>query len=92
MVQRQHNVAAPVPPFFIRALCTLEASLASAIAREREAKKRMNATNARALTAMKQKVKKAVKEYESQIKLFQAVRSPNLPKVSSYFRSGSRKI
>jgi translation initiation factor 3 subunit C len=92
MVQRQHNVAAPVPPFFIRTLCTLETSLTDTIAREREAKKKMNATNARALTAMKQKVKKAVKEYEIQIKLFHAVRSPDLLQTFSHLRSGSGKI
>ena len=33
----------------------------------------MNATNNRALNAMKQKVKKAVKEYEKEIKQYQAV-------------------
>lgn len=34
----------------------------------------MNASNARALTAMKQKVKKVLKEYESDVKRFQEVR------------------
>jgi hypothetical protein len=76
MVQQQHNVAEPIPPFYIRTLSSMEASLNSAIVKEKDAKKKMNATNAKALTAMKQKVKKAAKEYEKEIKEFQAVRAP----------------
>jgi hypothetical protein len=68
MVQRQQNVAEPVPPFYIRTLISLEAALNAALAKEKEAKKKMNASNARALTAMKQKVRKTVKEYEKEIK------------------------
>ncbi|KII92289.1 hypothetical protein PLICRDRAFT_133788 [Plicaturopsis crispa FD-325 SS-3] len=71
MVQRQHNVAEPVPPFYIRTISSLEKSLNNALAKEKESKKKMNATNARALTAMKQKVKKAAKEYEKELKRFQ---------------------
>ncbi|KAK7692712.1 hypothetical protein QCA50_004345 [Cerrena zonata] len=71
MVQRQQNVAEPIPPFFIRTLTGLETSLNSALAKEKEAKKKMNASNARALTAMKQKVKKVTKEYENDVKQFQ---------------------
>ena len=67
MIQRQHNVSEPIPPFFIKTLLSLETSLNNAIAKEKEAKKKMNATNAKALTAMKQKVKKAQKEYESDL-------------------------
>lgn len=73
MVQRQQNVSEPVPPFFIRTLVTLESSLNSAVAKEKEAKKKMNASNARALTAMKQKVKKVAKEHENEIKQYHAV-------------------
>jgi hypothetical protein len=73
MIQRQHNVSEPIPPFFIKTLLNLETSLNSAIAKEKEAKKKMNATNAKALTAMKQKVKKAQKEYESDLTKYQAV-------------------
>lgn len=73
MIQRQHNVSEPVPPFYVKTLISLESSLTNALAKEKEAKKKMNATNAKALTAMKQKVKKAAKEYEVDVAKYQAV-------------------
>lgn len=76
MVQRQQNVAEPVPPFYIRTLISLEAALNVALAKEKEAKKKMNASNARALTAMKQKVRKTVKEFEKEIKQHNDVYGP----------------
>lgn len=76
MVQRQQNVAEPVPPFYIRTLISLEAALNVALAKEKEAKKKMNASNARALTAMKQKVRKTVKEFEKEIKQHNDVYCP----------------
>ena len=75
MVQRQHNVSEPISPFYIQILVSLESALASAVSKEKEAKKKMNATNAKALTAVKQKVKKALREYEVQIKRYQDVGS-----------------
>lgn len=74
MVQRQQNVSEPVPPFYIRTLIGLESSLTAALAKEKEAKKKMNATNAKALTATRQRVKKVFKEYEKEIKSYQTVR------------------
>ncbi|KAI0665969.1 eukaryotic translation initiation factor 3 subunit 8 [Trametes maxima] len=71
LVQRQQNVSEPVPPFFVRTLANLENSLTAAVAKDKESKKKMNASNARALTAMKQKVKKVGKEYERDLKRFQ---------------------
>ncbi|EGN99904.1 hypothetical protein SERLA73DRAFT_88666 [Serpula lacrymans var. lacrymans S7.3] len=71
LVQRQSNVAEPIPPFFIRTLSSLETSLNVALAKEKEAKKKMNATNARALNSMKQKVRKTAKEYEKELKQYQ---------------------
>ena len=73
MVQRQQNVSEPVPPFFIRTLANLEGSLNAAVAKDKESKKKMNASNARALTAVKQKVKKLLKEFEKDVKRFQEV-------------------
>ncbi|ESK92951.1 eukaryotic translation initiation factor 3 subunit 8 [Moniliophthora roreri MCA 2997] len=72
MIQRQHNVSEPVPPFYIKTLTTLESSVATTQAKEKEAKKKMNATNAKALTATRQKVRKAMKEYEQDIAKYQA--------------------
>ncbi|KAJ8077050.1 Translation initiation factor 3 subunit c [Marasmius tenuissimus] len=72
MVQRQHNVSEPIPPLYIKTLTTLETSVTTTIAKEKEAKKKMNATNAKALTATKQKVRKAAKEYEKDITKYQA--------------------
>ena len=73
MVQRQNNVAEPIPPFYVRTLISLEKSLNTAIVKEKEAKKKMNATNNRALNAMKQKMKRAAKEHEKEIKQYQMV-------------------
>ncbi|PFH46389.1 hypothetical protein AMATHDRAFT_51081 [Amanita thiersii Skay4041] len=76
IIQRQMALSEPTPPFYLRILIMLEESLNIAIAKEKEAKKKMNATNARALTAMKQKVKKASKEYDKEIKKYQE--DPNI--------------
>ena len=94
MVQRQQNVAEPVPPFYIRTLISLEAALNAALAKEKEAKKKMNASNARALTAMKQKVRKTVKEYEKEIKQYNDVYGPyRLPMLlAAYCLPGSGGI
>lgn len=74
MVQRQQNVSEPVTPFFLRTLVSMESALNAAVAKDKESKKKMNASNARALTAMKQKVKKTSKEFEAELKRFQEVR------------------
>ena len=73
MVQRQQNLSEPVPAFYVRTLVNLESSVNSTLLKEKEAKKKMNASNARALTAMKQKIKKAIKEYENDVKKYQEV-------------------
>ncbi|KAF9047253.1 eukaryotic translation initiation factor 3 domain-containing protein [Panaeolus papilionaceus] len=71
LIQRQHNLSEPVPSHFIKTLINLETSIAGTLQKEKEAKKKMNASNAKALTAMKQKIKKSMKEYESDIKKYQ---------------------
>ncbi|KIY44324.1 eukaryotic translation initiation factor 3 subunit 8 [Fistulina hepatica ATCC 64428] len=72
LVQRQHNISEPIPPFYVKTLVSLESSVTSSMAREKEAKKKMNATNAKALNSMKQKVRKSIKEYEDDVKRYQA--------------------
>ena len=76
MVERQLNVSERVPSFYIKTIVNLEQSLNNALAKEKEAKTKMNATNARALNTMKQKVRKTMKEYEKEVKLLQEVRKP----------------
>jgi translation initiation factor 3 subunit C len=73
MIQRQHNLSEPVPAFYVRTLVNLELSINTTLQKEKEAKKKMNASNAKALTAMKQKIKKAVKENETDVKKFTEV-------------------
>jgi translation initiation factor 3 subunit C len=58
LVQRQTNVSEPTPPFYIRTLSSTESAVNAALVKERAAAKKMNATNAKALMAMKQKIKK----------------------------------
>ncbi|KAF8587876.1 eukaryotic translation initiation factor 3 subunit 8 [Ramaria rubella] len=71
LAQRQTNVAERIPSIYIRTLSGLEDSLNSAMAKEKDAKKKTNLNNSRALNGMKQKVKKLSKEYEADIKRFQ---------------------
>lgn len=70
MIQKQQNVGEPIPPFFIRTITELETSVTDA--QSKDAKKKMNATNARALTAMKQKVKKTLKDFDEDVKKYRA--------------------
>jgi translation initiation factor 3 subunit C len=70
MIQRQQNLSEPVPSFYIRTLVNLETSVNTTLQKEKEAKKKMNATNAKALSAMRQKVKKALKENEVEVKKY----------------------
>ncbi|KAG1852892.1 eukaryotic translation initiation factor 3 subunit 8 N-terminus-domain-containing protein [Suillus subalutaceus] len=64
LVQRQSNAAETT-------LLSLENSLNAALTKEKEAKKKMNATNARALNSMKQKVRKTTKEFEKEVQQYQ---------------------
>lgn len=81
LVERQTNVAERIPSFYIRTLINLETSLNNALAKEKEAKKKMNASNARALNTMKQKVRKTSKEFEKEIKQYQDVRTLHIFRV-----------
>lgn len=73
MVQRQSNIAEPTPPFFVRTLTGLEESVNTAISKDKASQKKTNAANAKAMTAMKQKIKKSLKEYETDVTKFKEV-------------------
>jgi hypothetical protein len=78
MIQKQHNVSDMIPTFFVKSLVNLEASINTTVQKEKEAKKKMNPSNAKALTAMKQKIKKTMKEYETALKKYQEVNRKNI--------------
>eukprot|EP00842_Homolaphlyctis_polyrhiza_P002839 jgi/Hompol1/3556/HPOL_006613-RA len=65
MVTRSEDV----PRFFVRTLIQLEDAVRDALA-NKEAVKKLNASVARALAAMKQKIKKATGQFESNIAAF----------------------
>ncbi|GJJ06381.1 hypothetical protein Clacol_000572 [Clathrus columnatus] len=71
LVQRQVNLTERAPSFFIRTLVGLEETVANAIAKEKDTKKKLNAIHARALNGMRQKIKKLMKENENDVKNFQ---------------------
>lgn len=71
LISRQANVAEAIPTGFVKMLVSLDAHLAGA----QGAKKKMNATNAKALNSMKQKLKKTQRDYEELIKKFKLVRA-----------------
>ncbi|KIM23039.1 hypothetical protein M408DRAFT_332606, partial [Serendipita vermifera MAFF 305830] len=68
LVERQTNVSEPVPPYWLRALVTVENALTAT--KEKDPKKKVNASNSRAQNGMKQKVKKATKEHEALLKTY----------------------
>jgi translation initiation factor 3 subunit C len=55
------------PKPYIRIIAELEDSMNEALAKQKVTPKKMNATQFRALNAVKQKIKKTNKEYQTQI-------------------------
>lgn len=71
LITRQANAADPLPVSFIKIVLSLEESQIAA--NENTAvKKKMNATNAKALNTMKQKLKKTIRENEEIIEKYKA--------------------
>lgn len=77
MVERQVNLGEKVPKFYIVTLSSLEQAcndaLTSAKEKEKDNKKKMSTVNAKALNTTKQKIRKAIKEYEKEVKLLREV-------------------
>ncbi|KAF9327031.1 Translation initiation factor 3 subunit c [Linnemannia elongata] len=60
-----------VPKFYIRAVADLEKTIQAALEKEKSSSKKMNASNAKALNSMKQKVKKNNRLYEKEIQEYE---------------------
>ncbi|GJJ69023.1 translation initiation factor 3 subunit C [Entomortierella parvispora] len=60
-----------VPKFYITAVADLEKAIQTALDKEKSASKKMNASNAKALNSMKQKVKKNNRLYEKEIQEYE---------------------
>ncbi|KAG0368748.1 eukaryotic translation initiation factor 3 subunit 8 [Gamsiella multidivaricata] len=60
-----------VPKFYIKAVAEVEKAIAGALEKEKSASKKMNASNAKALNSMKQKVKKNNRVYEKEIQEYE---------------------
>ena len=70
LILRQSVIAEPLPLPFVKLLISLDDTIAGA----QGAKKKMNATNAKALNSMKQKLKKVQREFEVVVNKFKEVR------------------
>ncbi|KAL9934715.1 hypothetical protein V8E36_006490 [Tilletia maclaganii] len=72
LLDRQKTLQESIPPSVYRALAELEDALADTIAKQKEAKKKMEQPNAKAMNGMKQKLKKAIKDNEEQVQAYRA--------------------
>lgn len=61
------------PRFYVRSLVQLEDAVKAAAGESKDAKKKLNALNAKALNAMKQKLKKYCKTLETEMQAFREV-------------------
>ncbi|KXJ88791.1 eukaryotic translation initiation factor 3 subunit 8 N-terminus-domain-containing protein [Microdochium bolleyi] len=66
------TVAGRGPKVYIKAIAELEDAMNETIAKQKVTPKKMNATSARGLNAVKQKIKKLVKDFQAQIDEFRA--------------------
>ncbi|KAJ1337296.1 translation initiation factor 3 subunit C [Microdochium nivale] len=65
-------VAGRGPKVYVKAIAELEDAMNETISKQKVTPKKMNATSARGLNAVKQKIKKLVKDFQSQIDEFRA--------------------
>lgn len=78
LVQRHQTLtvamppAAANPPIFIKSLIDMDTQIQTTGAREKEAKKKMNASNSKGFNGMKQKVKKVHRDFEAAIEAYRA--------------------
>ncbi len=61
-----------MPKIYIKALVELEDSMNETISKQKVTPKKMNATSARGLNAVKQKIKKLTKDYQTQVEQYRA--------------------
>lgn len=64
------SAAAQNPPIFIKSLIDLDATITDTNAKEKSAKKKMNASNSKGFNGMKQKIKKAHRDFEAPIEAY----------------------
>ncbi|KAF7533531.1 hypothetical protein G7054_g7016 [Neopestalotiopsis clavispora] len=64
--------ASSPPKVYIKALVELEDFMNETISKQKVTPKKMNATNARGLNAVKQKIRKLTKDYQTQVDAFKA--------------------
>ncbi|KAI5454192.1 Translation initiation factor 3 subunit c [Naganishia albida] len=62
--------AAQNPPMFVKSLVDLDALITAAAKREKDAKKKMNAANAKGLNGMKQKIKKTLRDFDAAVQAY----------------------
>jgi hypothetical protein len=62
-----------MPRVYIRTIASLEDFLNEALQKEKEAKKKMNTTQAKALNSMKNKIKKIVRQFEEEVEKWRQV-------------------
>lgn len=62
-----------MPRVYIKTIASLEDFLNEALQKEKEAKKKINATQAKALNSMKNKIKKIVRQFEDEVEKWRQV-------------------
>ncbi|KAK0549533.1 Translation initiation factor 3 subunit c [Tilletia horrida] len=72
LLDRQKTLNESIPPSVYRALAELEDAHNDTVAKQKEAKKKMEQPNAKALNGMKQKIKKAIRDNEEQVRAYRA--------------------